>query len=267
MFSGKTFVITGGSSGLGRALSVEFARLGGFIVAGGRQEEELEKTADLVKNIGGQVITVKGDITRPDDCKELIDRAVERFGSLDHLVLNAGVSQWAAFEDTKDLSVFQKLLDVNCLGPIYCTYHGLPYLKKNGGLITAISSILGKIGSPYHAGYAASKHGLEGFMSSLRMELHGSGVDILMVQPRWIRDTGMRENAYGADGQLMGDKKKAHTRSSVTLEDCCQKILRAMRKRQRELFIPSKFKYVPLLNQIAPSFLDKIIRKKVDSQK
>ena len=107
---------------------------------------------------------------------------------------------WARFEEVQDLDVFERVMAVNYLGAVYCTYFALPHLKASKGVIVGICSIQGRIGVPFHTGYVASKHALHGFFSSLRYELKGTGVDILEVFPHWITGTNLRRNAFGKEG-------------------------------------------------------------------
>ncbi|MCH8287438.1 SDR family NAD(P)-dependent oxidoreductase, partial [candidate division KSB1 bacterium] len=161
---------------------------------------------------------------------------------------------------------YRNMMDINYLGVVHCLYYALPMLKVNKGMMVVISSIQGKIGVPYHTGYVASKFALQGFFQSLRMELDGSGVDILMVLPHWIRGTNLRSNAFGKDGSTLGDSRQKHTGESITVEECCRKIIKAMQKRKKELVIPPKLKLLPWLNMISPGLLEWIINKKTGEQ-
>lgn len=262
MFSGKTIVVTGASSGLGQALALRFAREHANLALFARNAARLEDTADQCRKIGATALIVAGDVTRPEDCANLIDSTVREFGSLDYLVANAGVSMWARFDQIKDVAVFRKLMETNYLGVVHATYYALKHLKQSGGMIVAISSIQGKIGVPYHTGYAASKHALHGFFASLQSELEGSGVDILLVLPHWMKGTDLRMNAFGADGQVLGDAKLAHTSEAVSLDDCSQAIVVAMRKRKRELVYPAKLRILPWLNLINPRIVAALVKRK-----
>ena len=99
-------------------------------------------------------------------------------------------------------------METNYLGAVYCTYHALSYLKKSRGMIVAISSIQGKIAVPYHSGYVASKHAVQGFFDTLRSEIEGQGVDVLTVLPYWLKGTTLRNSAFGKDGMALGQESK-----------------------------------------------------------
>ena len=235
MFGEKTVVITGASSGLGAALALAFAKRGANLVLFSRNGEKLREVETVCRESGSESLVVIGDVTVPEDCKRLVECSLSHYGSLDYLIANAGVSMWAKFEEVEDVSIFRRLVETNYLGAVYCVYYALPHLKKNGGMVVAVSSIQGKIGVPLHTGYVASKHALQGFCESLRTELGGSGVDVLTVLPHWLRGTDLRKNAFGKDGNLVGPSTRKHSKESVALEDCCQAIIEAIGKRKREL--------------------------------
>ena len=143
MLQKKTVVITGASSGLGASLAVAFAEMGANLVLFSRDQERLEKVKSLCRGSGACPIIVTGDITEPDDCERLITSAISQFGTLDYLVTSAGVSMWAKFENIRDVTVFNKIMKTNYLGTVHCVYYALPYLRRNRGMIVAISSIQG----------------------------------------------------------------------------------------------------------------------------
>jgi len=266
MFNGKSIIITGASSGLGKTLSLEFARKGAKLALFDKDLEKLEETRRHCIESGGETLIAGGDVTRPVDCEKFVKEVEEKYGSVDYVVACAGISMWAKFEDIEDVNIFRKMMDINYLGVVHYAFYALPLLKASKGMMVVLSSIQGKIGVPYHTGYVASKFALQGFFESLRMELDGSGVDILMVLPHWIRGTNLRSNAYGKDGNTLGDSRGTHTGESITVEDCCKEIINAMRKRKKELVIPSKLKLLPWLNLISPSLVESIIKKKTGEQ-
>ena len=264
MFSGKTVIITGASSGLGESLALEFARAGANLVLFARNEDKLRETEKICHNFRSNPLIVTGDVTKPEDCERLVDLTINRYGTLDYLVANAGISMWARFEDIKDISIFRKLMETNYLGAVHCTYYALPHLRKSKGMIVVISSIQGKIGIPFHTGYVASKHALQGFFDSLRIE--ENGIDILMVLPHWLRGTNLRKNAFGTDGNNIGESSAKHGKESITLERCCNAIIKAMRERKKELVIPPKLKFLPWLNLINPKIVEFLVKSKMKQQ-
>jgi len=266
MFVNKTIVITGASSGLGAALAKELASFKTNLILFTRSIDKLNQVVKVCNEKGAKAISVQGDITKPEDCKRLVETAINNFNSVDHLVLNAGISMWADFEEINDLTIFQKLIETNYLGAVYLTHYFLPHLIKSKGLITAISSIQGKISVPAHSGYVASKHALTGFLNTLRMELKDKNVDVMLVMPHWLRGTDLRKNAFDKDGNKIGETKKEHNKESISLEECSRKIIKGMSRRKRELIIPGKLKALTWLNLLFPSLAEKIVMGKVKEQ-
>lgn len=264
--TGKTIIITGASSGLGKALAIALAAHNVKLVLAARNQDALHEVAEACKRPGSPLpLTVRTDVTDAEQCRAMVDESVKQYGSIDYLILNAGISMWSRFEDVTDTSIFHKIMAVNYLGAVHCIHAALPQLKKSRGSIVAISSVQGKMGMPYHSGYAASKHALHGFLDSLRMEL--TDVHILTVMPHWISGTRLRENALGTDGQKIGLSKRRHTKESISLDQCSQAIIKAMIRGKKEVAIPFKLNLVPWLKLIAPGFLRNLVTRKLKSQK
>ena len=135
----KTVVITGASSGIGEAMACEYAAAGARVVLGARNGEKLEALCDRIEAAGGQAAWRATDVTKEEDCRLLIDTAVERFGGVDVMICNAGISMRALFDDL-DLNVLRRLMDVNFWGTVYCTKYALPWLQKSRGSLVGISS-------------------------------------------------------------------------------------------------------------------------------
>ena len=266
MLKGKAVVLTGASSGLGAALALACAQAGAKLALLATNKERLDEMVGRCAALGAQVFSQQGDVTCSADCKELIDQTVARYGTVDYLVANAGVSMWVRFDEVEDLTLFQKLIDVNYMGTLNCVHYALPHLKESKGMIVAISSVQGKIGVPLHTGYVAAKHALQGFCEALRMELKESGVDILTVLPNWLQGTNMRQSAFGKGGQRIGGASRKHSKNAITVEAASEAILKAMHKRQRKLVIPWKLRLLMALNLLAPKWAEAIIIAAVNKQ-
>ncbi len=192
----KTIVITGASAGIGRSLSISLAQQGANLVLAARNQEALAETLATYTKQGGKAIAVPTDVAQPEACQQLIENAIAAFGQIDVLVNNAGISMLTRFDEVTDLSIFEQVMRVNYLGAVYCSYYALPYLKANRGLLVAISSLCGKTAVPTRTGYVASKHAMQGFFDTLRIELRRSGVDVLVVSPGFVA-TDIRQRALG----------------------------------------------------------------------
>jgi short-subunit dehydrogenase len=254
---GKTVVITGASAGIGEELAVALASRGANLVLAARGAEALVQVQKRCEQAGGRAITVATDVADPEACRHMVERAVEAFGGIDVLVNNAGISQWARFEEIKDLSSFERLMRVNYLGAVYCTHHALPHVKARRGLLVAISSLTGKTGVPTRTGYAASKHAMQGFFDSLRIELLGTGVDVLVVSPGFVA-TDIRARALGPDGKPMQTSKRDEDKNTMPLEECVAQIVHAIERREREVVMTARAKVGMFLKLIAPKFVDRI---------
>ncbi|SEM68454.1 Short-chain dehydrogenase [Stigmatella aurantiaca] len=262
MFSvqGKTVIITGASVGIGEELALLLASRGANLVLAARNEEALDGVRRRCEQAGARAITVKTDVAVPEDCQRMVERAVEAFGGIDILVNNAGISMGARFEEVTDLSLFERVMRVNYLGAVYCTHYALPHLKARKGLAVAISSLTGKTGVPTRTGYAASKHAMQGFFDSLRIELLGTGVDVLVVSPGFVA-TGIRDRALGPDGQPLRHSFRDERRGNMDVATCGALILKAIERRDREVVMTAQGKVLQVLKLVAPSLVDRIAQR------
>ncbi|NKB70901.1 MAG: SDR family oxidoreductase [Candidatus Latescibacteria bacterium] len=265
-FAAKSVLITGASSGLGAAMAQAFAAAGAHLTLMGTNSERLEAVVEQCRAQGAQALAVVGDVTRPDDCKRLVYTAHSQFAAVDYLVANAGVSMWTRFEDVSDLAVFRKLIEVNYLGVVNCVHHALPHLRQSRGLIVAVSSIQGQIGVPLHTGYGAAKHALEGFCNALRLELEGSGVDILTVLPHWLKGTQLRRQAFGSDGQPLGEASRRHSSQAVPVENAAQAVLKAAARRRRRLVIPWKLNLLLFVYNLRAQWAEAVVKRAMNKE-
>ena len=262
---GKTTLIAGASSGLGRRLALDLGSLKMNLVLASRNEPALAEVAAMVEASGSVALVQNTDITDENQCRELITKAIARYDSLDYLVLCAGLSMWSRFEDVTDLSVFKSLLEVNYLGAVHCIHYALPHLKQSRGAIVAISSVQGVLGIPNHSGYSAAKHALTGFLEVLDQELDGN-IRILNIMPGWVRGTNLRANAFSGVGTPLGKPSDKPRRASVSVENCSARIIEAMAGRKGDIYVPSKLRFLPWLRLVAPGWLRARIKRAIQRQ-
>jgi NAD(P)-dependent dehydrogenase (short-subunit alcohol dehydrogenase family) len=253
---GKKAIVTGGAAGIGRAIAEAFVREGAEVVLFDLHLDKARKTAAEVSKLGGKVHAVQCDVGFSDQVARAFREADEQLGGLDVLVNNAGLSMWARFEEITDLSLFERIMRVNYLGAVYCTHHALPHLKQRRGLLVAISSLTGKTGVPTRSAYAASKHAMQGFFDTLRIELRGR-VDVLVVSPGFVA-TGVRERALGADGQPLRQSPRDEGRGTMSATECADRIAAAMERRDRELTMTAQGRVGLWLKLLAPGLVDRM---------
>jgi short-subunit dehydrogenase len=258
-------VITGASTGIGEELAYQLADQGAQLVLTARRVSELERVGENAKKRGAKVIVVSADVAIESDCKKIIDATIAEFGRIDTLVNNAGMTMWAKFEDIQDMSIMERIMQVNYMGAVYCTHYALPHLKSTRGRIVGIASLTGLVGVPTRTGYAASKHAMRGFFDSLRIELEDAAVTVTMVYPGFVA-TGIRENATGADGKpaLIDPVDQAGV---MSVAECATLIVNAVEHRKREEIMTLKGKLGQWLKLIAPGVIDGIARKAVEGNK
>jgi NAD(P)-dependent dehydrogenase (short-subunit alcohol dehydrogenase family) len=259
-FEAKTVVVTGASSGIGRELAIALAGRGARLALAARDASALAEAAAACEKAGGRAVAVAADVSDEAACRHLVEETVAAFGGVDVLVNNAGISMWGRFEELEDLSLVERIMRVNYLGAVYCTRYALPHLKAAGGLIVAISSLTGKFGVPTRSAYAASKHAMQGFFDSLRVELMGTGVDVLVVSPGFVA-TPIRSRAIGPDGKPHGESPRDESRDTMAVDECVRQILGAMQRRDRELVMTAKGRLGLWLKLVAPGFVDRLALK------
>ncbi|UCD97826.1 MAG: SDR family oxidoreductase [Chloroflexota bacterium] len=257
-FRDQVAIVTGASSGIGRALAIQLAGQGAKVVLAARRAGLLEQVAVACRQAGGEALAIPTDVADKDQCRALVEKTVAVFHRLDLLVNNAGLAVIARLEDYSDLSLFQHTMDVNFFGAVYCTYYALPHLVRSHGRIVAVSSLGGKAPFPYNSPYIASKFAMHGFFDSLRIELQRHGVSVTIICPYWVV-TGFHEAQMDKDGVPRGARGRAiYSKNMMTSERCAQIILQAAYQRQREVMMgPGRM--IAWLKLLAPGLLDRVV--------
>ena len=254
-FNGKVVVVTGASSGIGEALARKFAQYGAKVVLGARHEDKLQAIVDDIRKQGGQAEYCVADVTREQDCKSLIDKAVASFGGVDVLICNAGLSMRAIFDDV-DLSVLHRLMDVNFWGTVNCTKYALPYLQKSKGSLVGISSVAGLHGLPGRTGYSASKYAMTGFLETIRIENLKKGLHVMIACPGFTA-SNVRLSALTADGSSQGETPRDESKM-MTAEQVAVIVARGIVKRKRLCLMDFNGRATQFVKKFCPAFLDKM---------
>ncbi len=250
-------IITGASSGIGKALAYELAGRGANLVLGARQYVTLcEITQDIEKRFQTKAVAAQCDVSVEDDCAFLIKQAILTFGKIDVLINNAGISMRALFKDL-DLKVLKTLMDVNFWGTVYCTKYALPEIVKTKGSIVGVSSIAGYKGLPGRTGYSASKFAMNGFLDALRIENLRTGVHVMTACPGFtasnIRNTALNQSAQQQGESSLNEEKM------MTAEEVAKLIADGIESRTRTLIMTGQGKLTVTLSKIFPAWLDKLV--------
>lgn len=262
VFQQNVVVITGASRGVGRAMARQLAAQGAWLALAARNREQLQAVADECIERGARAIAVPTDVGEQAQCRDLIEQAAREFGKIDTLINNAAFGMWVKFEDIQDPAFFAELVRVNYLGSVYCAFYALPYLKQTRGRLVGVSSLAGKTGVPFRSGYAASKHALGGFLDSLRVELMDRGVTVTLAFPDFVA-TGIRAHNLGKDGKPLGISP-AHEEKFMSAAECARLILRGTARREREIILTTRGKWIALGKLIAPALVDRLARRAIE---
>lgn len=251
----KVVIITGASSGIGLATAKHFAKKGSKLVLAARSVNklcELEQTLKLYT----EVLVVKTDVSIEGDCKHLIEKTIDTFGTIDVLINNAGISMRAAFADT-DLSVLKRLMDVNFWGTVYCTKYALPFLIEQKGSLVGVSSIAGYVGLPGRSGYSSSKFAMHGFLKTVSAENFSKGLHTLIVAPGFTA-SNVRFSALTSDGSKQGETPRKEEKM-MNAEEVADKMYKAILKRKRSLILTFvEGKVTVFLSKFFPKLVEKM---------
>lgn len=257
-FADKVVWITGASSGIGEALALEFSRYGAKVVLSARREQELER-------VRKSMVWPENHLCLPLDVtdQQAIDNATaqvkNRYGQLDFLVLNSGISQRSLVIET-DMEVDRRIMEVNYFAPIYHTKAVLPWFREQGsGKIVVISSLVGELATPTRSAYCASKHALHGWYESLRAEEFKHGVRILMVMPGFVR-TNVSINALSADGSSHGQMDH-YQENGMKPDVCAERIIDAVQRGKEVAIIAGRETVGVYLKRWIPALYRRIIRR------
>ena len=257
-FREKIVIVTGASSGIGKALALRLADEGAWLALAARNAQRLDSLAGECQQRGSKAIAIPTDVTDESQCRALIQRTQETYGRIDTVVNNAGIDVVSKLEDLPDLRLFKQVVDVNFHGTVHCTYYALPYLKETRGRIVNISSLGGMLAIPLNTSYSASKFAMIGFSDSLRMEVEQAGVSVTVICPSWVV-TEFHERYLDKNGQPKGPSGRAiYTEKTMTADQCAQIVLKAARRRKRQIVMrPGSLAL--WLKLIAPGLADRLI--------
>ena len=249
---GKVVLVTGASSGIGRELAIQLVRQGMKVILAARSTEKLVELRNNLINsdkkgietfYNPQVLTL--DLEDLDNLKLKAEEAIKIFGKIDILINNGGMSVRGNTLDTQ-LSVHQRLMNVNYFGSLELTRNIAPHMvEQGGGMIVVVSSMQGRLATPYRTAYAASKHAVQAWADCMRAELSEDGVDVVVISPGYV-NTDLSRNALTNSGESYGQLDK-NTEHGYSAEYVAHKVIETMVKKKKELILAPLYMWVAIL--------------------
>jgi short-subunit dehydrogenase len=255
----KAYIITGASDGIGAEMARQLAKVHGAqasLVLAARNQGKLDDVAAQCRALGAQTLVVVANVSEEAQCRALVDQAATKFGRIDALINNAGVSAQALFSEVKaeDLRWYEDLMKVNLWGAVWCTHAALPHLKTSKGHIVAVSSLAGLVGVPGRTAYSATKFAMTGFFEALRAELKTAGVSVTTAYPGVVA-TSIRYRGYNAKGEPAGSSGLKED-DAMSVEECARLILDGMDARKREVVMTAKGKLGRFAKLVVPGMVE-----------
>jgi NAD(P)-dependent dehydrogenase (short-subunit alcohol dehydrogenase family) len=262
-FRNKVVVVTGGASGIGWSLCRRFGRAGAVIGLLDMDEKGIQTRTDELRGQGVEAMGLPCDVTRESACTRAIGEVVERYGGIDVLVNNAGITQRSAFVDTQS-DVFHRVMAVNFFGSLYCTKAALESLLSRRGAIIVMESIAGIAPLLGRSAYSASKHALHGLFTSLRSEIRDTGVHVMIVCPGFVR-TNLQTRALGGDGRIT-DHLQSKVGKEVSPERVAEAVYRGVIRRRSLVVLSPVGKVSYWINRLCPSLYERIMARQLKDE-
>ena len=260
-FKNKVALITGSSSGIGKATAALLGKQGAQLVINGRNPEKLAVAKTWLQQQGVEVLAIAADVSNVVEVTLLIEKAMETYGRIDILINNAGMSSRGYFE-TLAPEVFEEMMRINFLGCLYPTKMALPYLQQSRGSIVFVSSVAGIRGLPETSLYCASKMALTSVAESLRVEFHEMGIHVGIVYVG-ITQNDPGKQVIAADGSRIVLEKRDE-RNAQTPEQVARAIAKNIRKRKFKMILTPLGKLNALANVLFPRLVDKLLVRAKD---
>ena len=252
----KVIIITGASSGIGKALAFALAKKGNKLVLAGRNKEKLNAVLQKMDEVNISAISIVTDVCKKEDCKNLINKCITEFGRIDVLINNAGISMRALFNES-DLEIIDKVMNTNFWGTVFCTKYALPYLLQSNGSLVGVSSIAGHIGLPERSAYSASKFAMNGFLESVRSENMENDLHVLIACPGFTA-SNIRKAALTKDGTPQKESPR-NEQKMMTAEKVAKNIICAIDCKKDTLTLSINGKLAVWLNRFFPKLAKRLV--------
>lgn len=257
----QVVVITGASSGIGLTTAREAARRGARLVLAARNEQALEQITDEIRELGGETVYVKADVGSEDDVREVSRVALERFGTFDTWINNAGASIYGRLSEVANED-HRRLFETNFWGVVYGSLEAAKHLRNRGGAIINIGSTLSDRAIPMQGMYSASKHAVKGFTDALRMELdeEGAPVSVTLIKPSGI------DTPYPQHAKNYMDEEPSLPAPVYAPDVVAETILHCAEHPKRDVFVGAGGKFLSALGQYAPGLTDRLMEATIIRQ-
>ena len=252
----KVIIITGASSGIGKALAFALAKKGNKLVLAGRNKEKLNAVLQKINEVNISAISIVTDVCKKEDCKNLINKCITEFGRIDVLINNAGISMRALFNES-DLEVIDKVMNTNFWGTVFCTKYALPYLLQSNGSLVGVSSIAGHIGLPERSAYSASKFAMNGFLEAVRSENMENDLHVLIACPGFTA-SNIRKAALTKDGTPQKESPR-NEQKMMTAKKVAKNIICAIDCKKDTLTLSINGKLAVWLNRFFPKLAKRLV--------
>lgn len=259
----KVAIITGASKGIGLALAKLMAQKGFQLCLAFRDMSMAEDVRAAIALNASDYMLVKADVAVELDCKSIVEQCVQKFGRLDILINNAGITMRGLFHQIQP-DAFKRVVDVNFWGTVWCTYYAMPYLLQSKGVVMGVSSIAGFKGLPTRTAYSSSKFAMEGFLDALRTENLETGVDVLVFRPGFTA-TNIRNSALSGDESGKGSWAKKEVKE-MTAESVAQLMFDAIEKRKNGVVLTLNGKLAWFLNKWFPNWVSRLFLNHVKKE-
>jgi short-subunit dehydrogenase len=252
--AGKVIIVTGASSGIGRATALALARHGATLVIVARREHLLGSLERDLQSAGSTAVAMPLDLREKTQVETMISRTRERFGRIDVLINNAGFGYWGSVEETPP-SVVREIFALNFDAPLMASQLVIPIMKvQGGGHIINVSSVVGRRGLPLSGIYCATKFALQGISESLRLEVKDNGIDVSIVNPAATHSEFGEHVRYGRVKSRF--KATGHVQPA---EEVAAAIVRCVHNPKLEVYPYRRSRLVAWVSAFAPSLMDRIL--------
>lgn len=258
-FANKVVWITGASSGIGEALALEFTREGAKTILSSNEQDKLDKVSQKCMEMGGESFVLFLDMVDSQSIESSVEMAIRKFGGVDILINNAGVSHRSLVSET-DIVFDRKIMEINFFSHIILTRRILPHmLERGGGQITVTSSLAGLFGFPLRSAYSAAKHAVKGYYETLGIEMRDRNIFVTIAYPGRIR-TDISLHAWTKEGAPRGVMDKSLA-AGMPVEKCARIYLNAIYRKKKEVLIGGTEIFMAYIRRFCPWLFWRMVHK------